>query len=66
MAMPWFLMLDPLVAVIGGSFATYLAITRPDAAGLFVADTDARSGALAGGGGHATLVASAAQLELAA
>lgn len=28
---PWFLMLGPVVVIIGGSFASYLAITRPDA-----------------------------------
>lgn len=28
---PWFLMLGPLTVVIGGSFAAWLAISRPDA-----------------------------------
>ena len=28
---PWLLMLGPAVVIVGGSFATYLAITRPDA-----------------------------------
>jgi hypothetical protein len=28
---PWLLMLGPVAVIIGGSFASYLAITRPDA-----------------------------------
>ena len=28
---PWLLMLGPAVVIVGGSFASYLAITRPDA-----------------------------------
>jgi uncharacterized protein len=28
---PWLLIIPPAVAVIGGSFTLYLAITRPDA-----------------------------------
>ncbi|MDB5935308.1 MAG: cytochrome oxidase assembly protein, partial [Massilia sp.] len=28
---PWLIMLGPAVVIVGGSFATYLAITRPDA-----------------------------------
>ncbi|MDB5910249.1 MAG: cytochrome oxidase assembly protein [Massilia sp.] len=28
---PWLLMLGPVVVIIGGSFAAYLAISRPDA-----------------------------------
>lgn len=28
---PWFLMLGPVTVVIGGSFAAWLAVTRPDA-----------------------------------
>jgi hypothetical protein len=28
---PWLIMLGPAVVIVGGAFATYLAITRPDA-----------------------------------
>ena len=28
---PWLIMLGPAVVIVGGSFATYLAVTRPDA-----------------------------------